>query len=95
MHYQNSSIMEHFILVPYSLALPSKINFYIRGQSTLNINTDGILIEVQQLRIGIQKGDFGIGLAGGLDQWNNAKTSVTRFGVYISYFEKQYRSQHM
>lgn len=87
-YYQNGSAMEHFILAQYTLPLTSKTDLYFRGQSTLDINAEGIFRGVQQLRIGIDKGDFGIGLAGGFDQWNNAGTSVTNFGVYIKYFKK-------
>lgn len=87
-YYQNGSAVEHFILAQYSIPLTSKTDLYFRGQSTLDINRDGILRGVQQLRIGVDNGDFGVGLAGGFDQWNNAETSITNFGVYIKCSKK-------
>src|SRR5690606_14516054 len=56
-YYQNGSAIETFMLTQYTLPLTSNTDLYFRAQSTSDINTEGILRGVQQVRIGIDKGN--------------------------------------
>jgi hypothetical protein len=83
--YQKGFSFEQSLVLSYSPDLGHNHKGYIDLLATANINEDGYIRGLQQLKIGIRKEKLITGLAANLDQFNNARKKLKNIGVFIKY----------
>ncbi|MER3318323.1 MAG: hypothetical protein RIB79_08520 [Allomuricauda sp.] len=83
--YQDGFSFEQSIVASYLPALGNNHQGYINLLATGNINANGYARGLQQLKIGIRKKQLTTGLAINLDQFNNARKTLTNKGIFFKY----------
>nr|WP_297784917.1 hypothetical protein [uncultured Allomuricauda sp.] len=83
--YQNGFSLEQTIVTSYSPPFGNRYIGYINLLVTGNISNDGYTRGLQQLKIGVRKNQITTGVAMNLDQFNNAKRTMTNVGVFLKY----------
>ncbi|MEQ5791578.1 hypothetical protein J4E06_10985 [Muricauda sp. NFXS6] len=83
--YQDGFSFEQSIVASYLPSFGNNNQGYINLLATGTINASGYARGLQQLKIGIRKKQFTTGLAINLDQFNNARKTLTNTGVFLKY----------
>jgi hypothetical protein len=83
--YQDGFSFEQSVVAVYSPLLWNGHQGYINLLATANMNGRGYIRGLQQLKIGIRKEQRASGLAINLDQFNNARKTLSNVGVFLKY----------
>ena len=83
--YQDGFSFEQSIVASYLPSFGNNNQGYINLLATGTINASGYARGLQQLKIGIRKKQFTTGLAINLDQFNNARKTLTNTGIFLKY----------
>jgi len=83
--YQDGFSFEQSIVASYLPSFGNDHQGYINLLATGNIDANGYARGLQQLKIGIRKKQFTTGLAINLDQFNNARKTLTNTGIFLKY----------
>ncbi|OWW24470.1 hypothetical protein B4Q04_14225 [Zobellia sp. OII3] len=83
--YQKGFSFEQSLVLSYTPNLGRNHSGYINLLATANINSNGYIRGLQQLKIGIRKEQLITGLAVNLDQFNNARKKLQNMGVFLKY----------
>jgi len=83
--YQDGFSFEQSIVANYLPSFGNDHQGYIDLLATGTINASGYARGLQQLKIGIRKKQFTTGLAINLDQFNNARKTLTNTGIFLKY----------
>lgn len=83
--YQNGFTLEQNLMLNYTPTLSKSIHGYISLFAVLNTNFKVLDRGIQQLRLGVKKERFVIGIAVNLDQFTKAEKTLENFGLFIKY----------
>ncbi len=83
--YQDGFSFEQSIVASYLPSFGNNNQGYINLLATGTSNASGYARGLQQLKIGIRKKQFTTGLAINLDQFNNARKTLTNTGIFLKY----------
>ncbi|MBW2936760.1 hypothetical protein KXJ69_01500 [Aureisphaera sp. CAU 1614] len=83
--YQEGFTLEQNISLNYTPRLTNTLDFYLSVFAVMNTDFKMINRGIQQVKIGVKKGDIMFGLAGNLDQFNNTSKTLENYGVFIKY----------
>lgn len=83
--YQDGFSFEQSIIASYLPSFGNDHQGYINLLATGNINANGYARGLQQLKIGVRKKQLTTGLAINLDQFNNARKTLTNTGIFLKY----------
>lgn len=83
--YQNGFTLEQVLSMNYTPKLIKTIQAYANLFVVVNTTLKELDRGIQQLRLGIKKESFIIGIAVNLDQFTKAKKTLENFGIFIKY----------
>lgn len=83
--YQDGFSFEQTIVASYLPSFGNDHQGYINLLATGNINANGYARGLQQLKIGVRKKQLITGLAINLDQFNNARKTLSNKGIFLKY----------
>ncbi|WP_306014286.1 MULTISPECIES: hypothetical protein [unclassified Allomuricauda] len=83
--YQKGGSLEQSLVMSYTPFLWKGHRGYLNLLATANLNSNEYTRGLQQVKVGIQKKLLTTGIAVNLDQFNNAKRTLTNFGIFFKY----------
>mgnify|MGYP006909077471 CR=1 FL=1 len=81
--YQSKFSLEQSLYINYEPPLGSALHWHFNALAVGNLNNDGYIRGLQQIKLGVKKQNTMAGVAGNFDQFKNATSTLLNIGLFI------------